>query len=98
MKNAFGMPLVVCIEDFKEEVVYYNYRRIQEYKKGTTYSWRKHTEILNKNPEDKISLYDEKGMKGCSTITKELFAKYFIDLDKSILEVNILFEEIMDLK
>lgn len=96
MKNAFGMPLVVCIEDFTDDVKYYNYHRIQEYKKGTTYSWSKNVTFFNQIKEDKMGMYDEKGFKGLSTIDKNIFDKHFVDLDQSIIEVNNIFEEIMN--
>lgn len=96
MKNTFGMPLVVCTENFSVEIKYNNYSRTQEYVKNTTYSWTKIVECFNRNIIEKAGMYNEKGTKGLCTITKEMLEKYFIDLDNSLIEVNNIFENIMD--
>jgi hypothetical protein len=96
MKNIFGMQLVICTEDFSAEIAYNNYRRVQDYKKGVTYACAKTVEYFNRECIDKVSMYEEKGTKGLCTLKKEIFDKYFVDVDSSIYEINNMFELIMD--
>ena len=96
MKNKFGMTMVVCVEDLSFEVRQNQYHRIQKFEKGTTYAWTKVTEYLNRVIAEKAGMYDEKSMKGLCTIPHDLLKKHFVDLDQSIIEINNIFEEIMD--
>ncbi len=95
MNNTFGMQLVVCIQSFLFEVSYKNYKRTEFYKKGTTYSCVKTIDWDRNLAFIKWSMYNEKGDKGLCVIPKEQFEKNFIDLDKSIIEINNIFEKIM---
>lgn len=97
MLNKFKMPLIICIESFSYEIKYNNYRRVQNFLEGVTYSWTKSLDYSNNTKVDMAYVYEESGNKGLCSVPLDMFNKHFVSLDDSILEINNVFEKIMDI-
>jgi hypothetical protein len=96
MKNSAGFSLIYCLESFETSVQHDKLVRIQRYERGTTYSWTSLTDFRQGKHTKKAMIYTDIASKGLSSVSLEDFAKYFIDVDDSINEVNIIFDKIME--